>query len=227
MTFGFSIKNTSGITQIDDTYSNLQVIQRGTISFAGTGIVTVNFATSGRPIIFLRYVSSTYWVQQRYPDNDAEWVSSATFYLHSNTGAPTTGTLSVEYALCKPASDTSPLTGYGLNVFRPDGGLVYSSARSAPNISESLITNLYDSNFNILSATTLSVTTVGTPWFLQTKTYCIRGYQEPTYIFTQSARAISSTQIQTWGGVQHLVIGTALGIETAVGVSTILTADIL
>ena len=129
MTNGIQVLNESGYTQIDSSYSNLQVLLSGTTSNFPLAPRLVTALPPGLGTDFVIFIkpSSTSGVGQNnaitfwgYIDYSANtFVIGRTLGLNFYQG-------SFDYVICTEAT-TAPSTGYGFNTYNPDGSLGFSS----------------------------------------------------------------------------------------------------
>ena len=120
MSYGFKLISASGITQIDDNYANILAISSGTLSgnstFTGS-IIPYDVQTSSNGILFLRSVTNV-----EFAIGFASGASNAVLWSNSN--------ITASYIIGRYADTLTSAnykTGYGLNVFKPDGKLVFST----------------------------------------------------------------------------------------------------
>tara|TARA_R110000851_G_scaffold265112_2_gene417665 strand:- start:1354 stop:2094 length:741 start_codon:yes stop_codon:yes gene_type:complete len=129
MTNGIQVLNESGYTQIDSSYSNLQVLLSGTTSNfpQATTLVTNLPSNLGTDFVIFIKPSATSGVGQSntvtfwgYIDYSANtFVIGRTLSFNFYQG-------SFDYVICTEAL-TAPSTGYGLNTYNSDGSLAFSS----------------------------------------------------------------------------------------------------
>lgn len=131
MTYGIYIENQSGFTQIDENYENLLVVESGTLS-SSQNTLTVSASITNDFIVFVRPSSPVTTSQYNIAcDNnkDDDHVFSVTCWQGSNLvpfyKRP------CDYAICVKASEfAEPTSGYGLNVYKADGNIRWSSEYS-------------------------------------------------------------------------------------------------
>jgi len=141
MSFGFKSINSDGIVQISDTETNYCLLQRGTaVSVAPSagnslGLFPISFwnPTGIRPLLFVRYVSSTMRVfLHSMPGHEYAWLA----VVPDVEGYPVAGQV-IEWAVFVPANSLLMQyqnVSHGLRVWRSDGTLAFDSGRPPPQI---------------------------------------------------------------------------------------------
>ena len=125
MAYGIRVESSSGFTQIDQDFVNYALIASGFVTFTGS------FGnTPDRKVINTGGVAST---------NDtllfARPLTNGVGLIGSGTTIIATAPTIVEWRLYERVNAlTPPTSGYGLNVFRPDGSLAFSSAYNPPRV---------------------------------------------------------------------------------------------
>lgn len=133
MTHGLHIVNSNGITQIDQNYANYYLIKRGfvyvparTSASLPAGVITWPLQVTPCLVFvrppFGRYVANTVSIS-----SVQTFEESCTVF---NPGVIGTPDMLVEYAVYAPRSNASPDPGHGLQVFKPDGTVAFSSSES-------------------------------------------------------------------------------------------------
>ncbi len=129
MAYGISVKNSSGYTQIDSTYGNLQVIASGTTANFGSGTTLSTSLPSGVGndiAVFVKPTTTsgvgqnktvTFWGYINYSANTFVIGRILTFSFYQGT---------FDYVICVDGQ-TAPTSGYGFNTFTSGGALGFSS----------------------------------------------------------------------------------------------------
>jgi len=127
MSYGIQVVNSVGITVIDDNYSNYAVYSSGSIGpiADGTGYYYYDIGLPNIPGILVFMRSQT---------------NAGVFWVTSGGGAGTTlriggmSAVNIDYLLLIPSSSLAAPSGYGLNIYRGDGSLAFSSEYSYANV---------------------------------------------------------------------------------------------
>jgi hypothetical protein len=128
MSYGLYVENSSGFIQIDENYENLMVVQSGTLTSSQNELVVSSSITDDF-LVFVRpnspVTTSEYNIACDNNDDDDHlfnvfcWQGSSQVPFYKR---------SCDYAVCVKGSEFSePTTGYGLNVYKPDGTVRWSS----------------------------------------------------------------------------------------------------
>lgn len=132
MSYGISISNTSGIVQIDDNYENFFIVASGTVTAntsggSGLDMPTLQAAYGQDMLVFIRTSS--------YGNNIAIYRANAADFAHFYCQA----SITLSYVVLVPFSYfTGYASGFGVNVFKPAGGLVFSSNANTVSYSNSV-----------------------------------------------------------------------------------------
>mgnify|MGYP006098025845 CR=1 FL=1 len=137
MTYGFYCENESGFVQVDGTYDNFAVFASGTVQCGFTGGDTYEVAfPAGTPadfIIFAKPTSESGVVRFTYGTQLVQSGSDPTFFFTQVYGQ--TGTFTVDWVIAVRSKDSStasnPDVGFGINVYKDDGELAYTSNNQA------------------------------------------------------------------------------------------------
>lgn len=147
MSYGIQVYNSDSILTIDDNYSNYAVYSSGTLTSTlnGAGYYEYTLALPNIPgiLMYIRSTSNvgTYWIQQGGH-------AGSTTVVESDTST------SINYILVVPSSALSVPSGYGLNIYRGDGSLAFSSEYSYASLVD--IGLLYNSNSLIPASINIS-----------------------------------------------------------------------
>ena len=129
MAYGLEVKNSSGYTQIDSTYGNLQVIATGTTASFGSGTTLSTSLPSGignNAVVFVTPNTTTgtgqnntvtFWGYIDYSANTFVIGRTLTFSFYQG---------SFKYVICVDGQ-TPPTSGYGFTTFTSGGDLGFSS----------------------------------------------------------------------------------------------------
>jgi len=161
MSFGLRVENSSGHIQINEDYPNLHVVATGTV----TNGTIVDFPTDvdGTNILVYARINSAYHADNHklhgyisrglskfriwsgetaYSGSSTIWdyfddYGTSSLVTTSGAGAGTTST-QIDYVVCTQPDGvlTTPTSGYGLNTFKADGNLSYSSEYQVMSIKE-------------------------------------------------------------------------------------------
>tara|TARA_R110000782_G_scaffold222646_1_gene309629 strand:+ start:476 stop:1216 length:741 start_codon:yes stop_codon:yes gene_type:complete len=129
MTNGIQVLNESGYTQIDSSYSNLQVLLSGTTSnFPQAATLVTNLPSNlGTDFVIFIKPSATSGVGQGNTVTFWGYIDySANTFVIGRTLSFSFYQGSFDYVICTEAL-TAPSTGYGLNTYNSDGSLAFSS----------------------------------------------------------------------------------------------------
>lgn len=159
MAFGASILNPTGYVQLDDSYSNFQIVEviyvtptfLSWINAAGTvPIYAYGLTVSSSDLIFVRL------------DNHSGFVGYQAGYVYSYPGTNltilSTSSAQLTVVKCRGASSlASPTSGYGINVYNSAGGLTFSSLYN--NVSIVAAATYDNSNFYYDSSNSQTLST--------------------------------------------------------------------
>lgn len=131
MSYGLYAENASGFIQIDENYENLLVIETGTKA-ADQNVLTVSSSITDDFIVFVRPnnpdTNAPYTIACSNDDEDERvfsitcWRGNSLFPFYKRA---------YDYAICVKASEfAEPTSGYGINVYKPDGNIRWSSEYS-------------------------------------------------------------------------------------------------
>lgn len=141
MTFGFKLSNTSGITLIDDVYTNICLVSKGTLNITNSYLGIAYITCNTMPIVYIRFISTNKWANIRvwHRPNTATNLYEIVAMIFDSSYNLVTTTVSLEYAVFVP----TPLAGlppppYGLVVYNQSGGIIYHNGNSVPNICASI-----------------------------------------------------------------------------------------
>lgn len=124
MTYGIRSFNSSGFTQIDETSEVFQVVQTGTKA-ANVAYVSLTNSTLPSDIFVFGRPSGGGTSGVKYFDGKVEdFTVSGTRYLRIYM----TYNQACDYAICQRCSEfTEPNSGYGINVYKSNGDLGFTS----------------------------------------------------------------------------------------------------
>ena len=124
MTYGIRSFNSSGFTQIDETSEVFQVVQTGTKAANVSYVSLTNPAVGADIFVFARPsgggTSGVKYVDGRVSDFTVGSTRYVRIYMTYNQAC--------DYAICQRCSEfTTPTSGYGLNIFKSNGDLGFTS----------------------------------------------------------------------------------------------------
>lgn len=123
MTAGLQVFNDDNIIQIDDEYSNLRFISKGSF-VAENGLNSITVSNAHLPILALRVTSTS--EDRGYAAQEAVRASGSTWVFDLRVGIEfLNNQVTVEYWIFDKG-DPSP-SGFGLQTFSSNGGLVFDS----------------------------------------------------------------------------------------------------
>lgn len=124
MAYGLEMKNLSGITMIDDSWSGLVVVQSGSVAVSsdvasGTAITYANYGFP--PIIMVRPPAGVF-IGYAYASN---------YYTATQVRVYTSSAATVQYAVCvnRVAAGIPTDTSYGLSIHNSSGQQIFSTDR--------------------------------------------------------------------------------------------------
>lgn len=136
MAYGIRVENNSGFTQIDQDFVNYVLVASGSFSSSGnnttpqTHLINYGSLVSTQDNIFFARPSSTGYNSGN--NSSAELVGSTNNNV-AKIESLYTGT--IQWRVYERANVlTPPSSGYGLNVYRPNGELAFSSQYKVPRI---------------------------------------------------------------------------------------------
>lgn len=136
MAYGIRVESNSGFTQIDQDFVNYVLVASGSFSSSGNNSFpqthTINFSalvSSSDTIFFARPTTVGYNIGN---NSDSELIGES-FGTSATIRSLYTGT--IQWRVYERANVlTPPTSGYGLNIYRPDGTLAFSSQYNVPRI---------------------------------------------------------------------------------------------
>jgi hypothetical protein len=151
MAYGIRIENSSGFTQIDQDFVNYVLVASGSFSSTGTSdspkTHTVNFSAlvSSPDTMFFARPTTTASVGSSFPGMAGSSTGTVATIQSFYTGT-------IQWQVYQRSSALSvPSSGYGLNVFRPNGELAFSSQYKIPRIFSIIESNLGFGNMGTAS----------------------------------------------------------------------------
>jgi hypothetical protein len=135
MAYGIRVENNSGFTQIDQDFVNYVLVASGSFSSSGNNTFTqthvINFSalvSSSDTIFFARPATVTGLPPNTSPELIGDSSGTAARIISLYTGT-------IQWRVYERANVlTPPSSGYGLNVYRPNGELAFSSQYKVPRI---------------------------------------------------------------------------------------------
>lgn len=136
MAYGIRVESSSGFTQIDQDFVNYVLVASGSFSSSGnntnpqTHTINYNALVSSQDTIFFARPTTTGYNSSNNSDSELIGSSGANVakIISSYTGT-------IQWRVYERATViTPPSSGYGLNVYRPDNSLAFSSTRNPPRI---------------------------------------------------------------------------------------------
>jgi hypothetical protein len=157
MSYGISIQNSQGLIQIDENYSNYQLYQTGTLT-TDNDYPFSPFVAPYNSLLLIR--PTTYEANIFYVCDCKKYTDRTEFLVGALGPAPFGGSAltrysrTVSYLLFVDSSIIATSVpqnfGYGLNVFKADDSLVYSSnIKTVPFTQATLITNNVSQNITV------------------------------------------------------------------------------
>lgn len=158
MSYGFSCTNSSGIIQIDEDYANYCVYSSGTIA-NGAGTVTLPSIPGAVVFCCLDY-PGLQWFSGNYDLYISNLVHIEYFYWNGTEAVTPYGAVGsdtnpvVTYYIMIPSnySTVSTSTGFGLNVYKSDGSVSFSSNLPYMNILMAIPFDVTTWTFNTVPA---------------------------------------------------------------------------
>lgn len=144
MPYGFNITNDNGYTQVDQNYSNLALIQKGTVTvntlLDGNYTTTITFTGRVSPVLAIRPpLNGTVGIDYYASSTDP---TSRTYRFWSSS------IITVEYWLFD-SNAAMPTSGYGINVYKANGSGAWSSEWKTLRISDyRAISNSYQTTID-------------------------------------------------------------------------------
>lgn len=135
MAYGIRVESGSGFTQIDQDFVNYVLVASGSFSSSGNNTTlqthTINYDSlvSSQDTIFFARPSTVTGL----PSNTSAELVGSSYNNSATIRSLYTGT--IQWRVYERASVlTPPTSGYGLNVYKPDGTLAFSSQYNVPRI---------------------------------------------------------------------------------------------